>query len=181
MVSVSLWKSHPFLCSGCWKWMWMYYLVKVPVLLSWPTQTQRSSFSIPPAGWFLPWVSLSACPARMCAKLASTWENTRHKCTVPAALSPCKMGMVSLSQVCKACQELRTDVPWGTLALSAQQSFRAAGVGTKIKTQCWELGPTLCLFQGLARPSLVDWTPFSSWNMLDVFLKHILQFGFVWK
>lgn len=37
-------EEPPVLCSGCLRWTRMYYLVKVSVLLSWPTQTQRSNF-----------------------------------------------------------------------------------------------------------------------------------------
>lgn len=38
------------------------------------------------------------------------------------------------------------------------------------------------MLQGLlTRSSPTDWTSFSSWNTLDVFLKHILQLGFIWK
>lgn len=99
------------------------------------------------------------------------------------AFSMCKAGMVTRSQVCKAWWELRTAIPWGTLSsvyTAVVQGSRSRHTKKK-KSQCWELVPTLCTLQGLTISSPMDWTPFSSWNMLDVFLKHILQLGFIWK
>ena len=97
------------------------------------------------------------------------------------AFSMCKAGMVTLSHVCKACWELRRDIPWGTLGsarTAVVQGSRSRHTKKK-KSQCWGLVPTLCMLQGLTSSSSTDWTPFSSWNMLlNVFLKHILQFGF---
>lgn len=86
-------------------------------------------------------------------------------------------GLKSISRNRNGGDSLGDSVPLSRVV----QSSKRRHVKKIKQTQCWELGPTLCLLQGLTASSSMDWTPFSSWIILGVFLKQILHFSIFLK